>query len=173
MNGYSGISNLAAEITHLPIHWLARKTLENPSNIENGADTLRIPSPPGSRKTSEKMTPLNVLGTPLVACSFDPITGYFRDGCCNTNVQDPGTHVVCAQVTAEFLDFSLSRGNDLMTPRPESRFAGLKPGDKWCLCALRWREALEAGVAPPVQLEATHAKALEIIALKQLQMRAL
>lgn len=119
------------------------------------------------------MTSLNVLGTALVACSFDPVTGFFRDGCCNTDAQDQGTHVVCARVTAEFLAFSLSLGNDLMTPRPMSRFAGLKPGDKWCLCAMRWREALDAGFAPPVYLEATHAKALEILTLQQLQDHAL
>jgi uncharacterized protein (DUF2237 family) len=119
------------------------------------------------------MTSLNVLGTPLVACSFDPITGYFRDGCCNTNAQDQGTHVVCARVTAEFLAYSLARGNDLITPRPEARFAGLKPGDRWCLCALRWLEALEAGVAPPVQLHATHANALKMITLELLQSHAI
>ena len=113
--------------------------------------------------------PLNVLGTPLVVCSHDPITGYFRDGCCQTNELDLGTHVVCAKVTAEFLDFSRSRGNDLMTPRPGSNFPGLQPGDKWCLCATRWLEALHAGLAPPVVLEATHSKALEMITLTQLQ----
>ena len=119
------------------------------------------------------MTAFNVLGTPLEACSFDPNTGFFRDGCCNTNAQDQGTHVVCAQVTAEFLAFSRAQGNDLVTPRPESRFAGLKPGDRWCLCAMRWLEALEAGVAPPLHLQATHAKALEMIPLQQLQDHAL
>jgi uncharacterized protein len=119
------------------------------------------------------MTALNVLGTPLMACSFDPLTGYFRDGCCNTNAQDQGTHVVCAQVTAEFLAYSMARGNDLVTPRPEFRFAGLKPGDRWCLCAVRWREAFDAGVAPPVNLKATHAKALEFVSLEQLQAHAL
>ena len=119
------------------------------------------------------MTALNVLGTPLVACSFDPLTGFLRDGCCNTNAQDQGTHVVCARMTAEFLVFSRARGNDLMTPRPESRFPGLKAGDRWCLCALRWREALQAGVAPPIHMEATHAKALETITLQQLQDHAL
>ena len=119
------------------------------------------------------MTPLNVLGTALVACSFDPVTGFFRDGCCNTNAQDQGTQVVCARVTAEFLAFSRSRGNDLTTARPESRFAGLKPGDRWCLCATRWREALQADVAPPVHLEATHAKALEMVTLQQLREHAL
>jgi uncharacterized protein (DUF2237 family) len=115
------------------------------------------------------MTALNVLGTELVPCSYDPLTGYFRDGCCNTDEDDHGTHVVCARVTREFLEFSLARGNDLVTPRPSYRFAGLKPGDRWCLCALRWKEAFEAGVAPPVVLECTHARALEHLTLAQLQ----
>ena len=111
----------------------------------------------------------NVLGTELVACSYDPLTGYFRDGCCHTDMHDLGSHVVCAIVTDEFLEFSRSRGNDLSTPRPEYRFAGLKDGDRWCLCALRWKEALAAGVAPAVILECTHARALEFVTLEQLQ----
>lgn len=111
----------------------------------------------------------NVLGTPLVPCSYDPLTGYYRDGCCNTDAHDHGTHVICARMTQEFLVFSLERGNDLMTPRPEYRFAGLEDGDRWCLCASRWREALEAGVAPPVVLECTHAKALDFVTLEQLR----
>jgi uncharacterized protein (DUF2237 family) len=119
------------------------------------------------------MTALNVLGGPLVACSFDPLTGFLRDGCCQTDEHDHGTHVVCARVTTEFLAYSLGRGNDLMTSRPQYRFAGLKPGDRWCLCALRWKEAFLAGVAPPVHLEATHAKALDIVTLEQLQLHAL
>jgi uncharacterized protein len=114
----------------------------------------------------------NVLGTPLLPCSYDPLTGYFRDGCCNTDETDGGSHLVCARVTQEFLVFSLQRGNDLMTPRPEHRFAGLKPGDRWCLCANRWKEALEAGVAPPVVLECTHAKALEFVGLDTLRAHA-
>lgn len=118
-------------------------------------------------------TALNVLGTPLLACSFDPLTGFFRDGCCHTDLHDHGTHVVCARVTAEFLAFSRERGNDLSTPRPEVRFAGLKPGDRWCLCALRWKEAWAAGVAPPVQLAATHINALQVLTLEQLQAHAL
>jgi uncharacterized protein (DUF2237 family) len=113
--------------------------------------------------------PLNVLGTPLVPCSYDPLTGYFRDGCCNTNAQDQGSHVVCAKVTQAFLDFSLSQGNDLVTPRPNQRFAGLKAGDRWCLCALRWQQAYEAGVAPKVVLESTHLRALDYVTLEQLQ----
>ena len=116
---------------------------------------------------------LNVLGTPLLACSFDPLTGYCRDGCCNTDHNDHGSHVVCAKVTQAFLDFSVSRGNDLVTPRPEFRFAGMKAGDRWCLCARRWLEAFQAGVAPPVVLEATHRKALEIVTIEQLQACAL
>ena len=111
---------------------------------------------------------LNVLGTPLLACSFDPLTGYFRDGCCNTRGDDAGSHVVCARVTQEFLDFSRSRGNDLVTPAPAYRFAGLKAGDRWCLCALRWKEAWDAGVAPPVVLEATHHRALSFVPLEAL-----
>lgn len=111
---------------------------------------------------------LNVLGTPLIACSYDPLTGYFRDGCCTTDAQDQGSHVVCSIVTQAFLDFSLSRGNDLLTPRPAYRFPGLKPGDRWCLCAKRWLEAFEAGVAPAVVLVSTHAHALAFASLDQL-----
>ncbi|MFM8590606.1 MAG: DUF2237 family protein [Limnohabitans sp.] len=114
-------------------------------------------------------TALNVLGQPLQACSFDPLTGFFRDGCCNTSAEDTGTHVICARMTQAFLDFSLSRGNDQVTPRAALRFRGLKPGDRWCLCALRWREAWEAGVAPPVVLEATHHRALAFVTFAQLQ----
>ena len=114
----------------------------------------------------------NVLGTELMASSYDPLTGYYRDGCCQTDASDAGSHLICARVTADFLAFSLSVGNDLSTPRPEYRFTGLKPGDRWCLCALRWREALEAGVAPPVVLEATHESALQFVTLESLQQHA-
>lgn len=119
------------------------------------------------------MSDRNVLGGELRACSFDPLTGFFRDGCCRTDAQDRGSHVVCARVTADFLAFSLARGNDLVTPRPDWRFAGLRPGDRWCLCALRWQEALEAGVAPPVCLESTHERALAYVRLEDLQAHAL
>lgn len=119
------------------------------------------------------MDELNVLGAELQACSFDPLTGFYRDGCCRTDANDRGSHVICARVTADFLAFSMTRGNDLITPRPEYRFAGLKPGDRWCLCALRWKEALEAGVAPPVHLEATHQKALDYVSLEDLKAHAL
>jgi uncharacterized protein (DUF2237 family) len=118
------------------------------------------------------MTDKNVLGGPLLACSYAPLTGFFRDGCCRTDMDDLGTHVVCTKVTAEFLDFSRDQGNDLVTPRPEYRFAGLKPGDRWCLCATRWLEALEAGVAPPVVLESTHARVLDFVELEVLRRHA-
>lgn len=115
------------------------------------------------------MSTMNVLGTELVPCSYDPLTGYFRDGCCNTDESDSGSHLVCVKVTSDFLAFSAAKGNDLVTPRPEYRFAGLKPGDRWCLCANRWREALEAGFAPPVVLESTHLRALEFVTRAQLE----
>jgi uncharacterized protein (DUF2237 family) len=114
------------------------------------------------------MSARNVLGTELVPCSYDPLTGYFRDGCCNTDASDRGSHVVCAVVSEEFLEYSKSRGNDLSTPRPEYRFAGLRDGDRWCLCALRWREALSEGIAPEVVLECTHEKALDFVSLEHL-----
>lgn len=115
----------------------------------------------------------NVLGGPLLACSYAPLTGYFRTGCCDTDASDRGRHVVCIKASREFLDFSAAAGNDLSTPRPEYRFAGLKPGDRWCLCALRWLEAYEAGAAPAVVLEATHESALELIPLDLLREHAL
>jgi uncharacterized protein (DUF2237 family) len=115
------------------------------------------------------MTARNVLGTELLPCSYDPLTGYFRDGCCNTDASDLGSHLVCVRVSSDFLKFSADKGNDLMTPRPEYRFAGLKPGDRWCLCALRWREALAAGCAPPVVLESTHIRALAFVTAAQLE----
>jgi hypothetical protein len=111
----------------------------------------------------------NVLGEPLVPCSFDPLTGFFRDGCCKTSQEDIGTHVVCAIMTAEFLAFSASRGNDLSTPVPEWGFPGLKPGDQWCLCAVRWNEAYLAGAAPQVVLESTNFSALDHTPLEALQ----
>lgn len=115
----------------------------------------------------------NVLGGPLATCSVQPLTGFYRTGCCDTGPDDVGVHVVCAQVTAEFLAFSRSRGNDLSTPRLEYGFPGLQPGDRWCLCAARWQEALEAGVAPPVVLAATHEAALAIVRREDLLRHAL
>ncbi len=132
----------------------------NGSNSSNGTSNLQRAAQ-------------NVLGTPLEVCSTAPMTGFYRDGCCETGPQDRGRHVVCAEVTAEFLAFTRQRGNDLSTPRPEYNFPGLKPGDRWCLCASRWQEALEAGVAPPVILAATHAAALQIVRLADLQAHAL
>ncbi|MFN3927729.1 MAG: DUF2237 family protein [Pseudanabaenaceae cyanobacterium] len=109
----------------------------------------------------------NVLGGELQTCSMSPLTGFYRDGCCHTGAEDFGLHVVCAEVTAEFLAYTKSKGNDLTTPTPY--FPGLKPGDRWCLCASRWLEAKQAGVAPPVILEATHIAALEYIPLRDLE----
>ena len=115
----------------------------------------------------------NVLGTALQTCSTTPLTGFTRTGCCETNPEDIGNHTVCCQVTEEFLAFSISRGNDLSTPRPEYNFEGLKPGDRWCLCASRWLEASEAGFAPPVILEACHERCLEVVSLADLKYHAL
>lgn len=116
---------------------------------------------------------LNVLGGPLESCSTAPLTGFFRDGHCNTCAEDRGRHTVCAVMTAEFLALSKYLGNDLSTPRPEYRFAGLKPGDRWCLCAARFLQAHEEGAAPQIRLAATHARTLEIVPLEVLRAHAL
>ncbi len=118
--------------------------------------------------THEVEPSVNVLGGPLHACSLNPRTGFFRDGCCNTGPDDHGQHTVCIQATAEFLAFSRAVGNDLSRPAPQYGFPGVRPGDRWCLCAERWKEALEAGVAPPVVLQATHLSVLQIVTLEQL-----
>lgn len=115
----------------------------------------------------------NVLGGALLPCSIAPLTGFYRDGCCNTGPGDIGLHVVCAEMTEAFLAFSRGAGNDLSTPIPEFGFAGLKPGDRWCLCAARWEEARLAGVAPPVLLEATHEAALQVAAREHLLAHAI
>ena len=115
---------------------------------------------------------INVLGEPLAVCGQDPATGFFRDGCCNTNDQDVGSHTVCVEVTERFLEYSRFRGNDLSTPRPEFGFPGLKEGDRWCLCAARWMEAHEQGMAPRVFLMSTHRRALDIVPLEALRQRA-
>ena len=133
--------------------------------MSGGFDWLKLASNQGGKR--------NVLGGPLLPCSVAPLTGFFRDGCCNTGPGDIGLHVVCAEVSAEFLQFSKAAGNDLSTPRPEYGFAGLSPGDRWCLCAARWEEARRAGVAPPVLLEATHEAALQVCALDDLMAHAL
>lgn len=122
---------------------------------------------------TSRTTASNVLGTPLGTCCTSPMTGFYRDGCCNTGAGDMGAHVVCAEMTAEFLAFTQVQGNDLSTPVPAFQFPGLKPGDRWCLCASRWKEALDAGVAPPVDLTATHASALEYVSLDELKSYAL
>jgi uncharacterized protein len=115
----------------------------------------------------------NVLGSDLRACCYAPVTGYYRTGLCETGADDMGRHVLCAKITTDFLDFSTSRGNDLSTPAPQHRFPGLKPGDRWCLCVDRWKEAMDAGAAPPVVLVATHERALEVVSLEQLKHYAL
>jgi uncharacterized protein (DUF2237 family) len=114
----------------------------------------------------------NVLGSPLQVCSLQPLTGYYRTGCCDTGAQDMGLHLVCTEVTDEFLAFSKRAGNDLSTPRPEYMFPGLKAGDRWCVCVSRWKEALQAGKAAPVVLEATHIGALEFVSLEELEAHA-
>ena len=111
----------------------------------------------------------NVLGLELEVCGTDPVTGFYRDGCCNTGAGDVGTHTVCAIVDDRFLEFSRNQGNDLITPRPEYRFKGLKNGDRWCLCAMRWEEARQAGCAPKVKLTSTNIKTLEFVALENLK----
>jgi uncharacterized protein len=118
-------------------------------------------------------TQKNVFGEPLEVCSLSPRTGFYRTGCCHSGPEDVGVHTVCTEVTGEFLAFSKSRGNDLSTPRPEFDFPGLEPGDRWCLCAARWQEALEAGAPPKVVLTATHERTLEIVNLADLKKHAL
>ena len=120
-----------------------------------------------------KNTKKNVLGEPLEPCCFKPVTGYFRDGFCRTDSSDLGRHVVCAIMTEEFLEFTKNQGNDLSTPMPQYGFSGLKSGDQWCLCALRWKEAFEEGVAPPVKLESCEDSALRLISLTVLKQHAL
>jgi len=127
---------------------------------------LRDNSDNGGRR---QVAARNVLGEPLDLCSFKPMTGLYRDGCCNTGQEDIGSHTVCAVMTSAFLEYSKSRGNDLSTPMPELGFPGLKPGDRWCLCAPRWQEAFEAGQAPRVVLRATHEGALAYCALANLK----
>ena len=116
---------------------------------------------------------LNVLGEKLEICCTSPMTGFYRDGYCQTGVSDVGSHLICAELTEDFLEFTKRRGNDLSTPRPEYLFPGLKSGDRWCLCVSRWKEALNSGVAPPVVLSATHQKALEVLPLEVLQEHSL
>ena len=123
----------------------------------------------GGNGDYRRNAPRNVLGEPLEDCSIKPMTGFFRDGCCNTSAEDVGSHTVCAVMTAAFLEFSKSRGNDLSTPIPQLGFPGLKPGERWCLCAPRWQEAFEAGQAPRVALRPTHEGALDHCSLADLK----
>jgi uncharacterized protein len=125
------------------------------------------------RPAAAKPPERNVLGGELISCSHEPLTGFFRDGCCRTGPDDVGVHTVCAVMTEEFLEFTVTAGNDLVTPRPQWGFPGLVAGDRWCLCAARWLEASQAGKAPPVVLEATHEKSLAIVPLELLERHAL
>lgn len=118
-------------------------------------------------------SPKNVLGSELESCCTDPLTGFYRTGKCETGPDDLGLHLICAEMTEDFLEFSLAQGNDLITPMPNFHFPGLQPGDRWCLCATRWKEAMKAGLAPPIALEATHISALEFVSLEELQEHAL
>jgi uncharacterized protein (DUF2237 family) len=143
------------------------KTICAPNKPEGAA--CRGPKTADLPKAAVQAAAKSVLGAPLASCGTAPLTGWFRDGRCDTGPTDSGVHVVCAAVTQEFLTFSRGRGNDLVTPHAASGFPGLRPGDRWCLCAERWREAREAGVAPPVVPEATHARALEFVPLQSLE----
>ncbi len=125
-----------------------------------------------SNKGQTMALPKNVLGTPIESCSTDPMTGFYRDGCCRTGPDDMGLHLVCMVATDDFLEFSKSRGNDLSTPNPMYQFPGLQAGDRWCLCVERWKEALDAGMAPQIVLAATHISALEFVDLEDLEAHA-
>ena len=150
-------------------------TSAGPLNERRGAAYVRVcvSSVPSPHRSVEAQQSKNVLGEPLRPCSTDPITGFYRTGRCQTGPEDRGRHVVCAEMTEAFLRFTKAQGNDLSTPRPEWNFPGLEPGDRWCLCAARWQEALEADVAPPVRLAATHETALDVLALDDLTAHAL
>ena len=125
-----------------------------------------------SHDRAEPKQDRNVLGGPLISCSTSPLTGFFRDGCCRTGPDDVGVHTVCAVMTPEFLEFTVAAGNDLVTPHPEWNFPGLVVGDRWCLCAARWLEAFHAGKVPPVVLEATHEKSLDVVPFELLKKHA-
>ncbi len=133
----------------------------------------KVPANDDMAQQDDAKPQLNVFGEPLEICSLNPRTGFYRNGCCDTGPEDHGVHTVCAVMTAEFLAFSKSRGNDLSTPVPEFGFAGLSPGDRWCLCAARWREAYEAGCAPRLVLQATHERTLQIAPLEILKSHAI
>jgi len=162
MSSFKLIYNLVIAITLIVNSSYAQKKTTSEENclITNSKDL---------KKNKIKMTQFNVLGTELKLASLDPLTGFYRNGYCSTDANDRGVHVIAAVVTEEFLNYSLSKGNDLISAYPANGFPGLKPGDVWCLCALRWKEALNAGVAPPVLLEATNSKALEYVTLEELK----
>lgn len=132
-----------------------------------------LPSSEESAPSRPSAVGLSVMGRPIEPCSHRPKTGFFRDGCCNTDNADVGAHVVCARMNEKFLQFSAAQGNDLSTPHHQAGFPGLKPGDRWCLCAARWKEALDAGCAPPVYLASTHERALDYVSLEELSAHAL
>jgi len=132
-----------------------------------------MPDAGGYERGRRRLPPKNVLGETLTECCTQPLTGFFRDGCCNTGPEDFGVHTVCAEMTADFLAFSKAAGNDLSTPMPQFGFDGLKPGDCWCLCAARWKEAFDSGHAPRIRLTATHEATLEIVPLDTLKKYAL
>ena len=140
------------------------------------SDAQQCEKPAKGAQMNDKATTVdvkNVLGTPLVQCGCSPMTGFYRDGYCRTETRDVGRHTVCAIVTGEFLEFTRGRGNDLSTPAPQFGFPGLKAGDRWCLCVSRWKEAYDAGVAPPVILEATHEQALQTVTIEELRSKEL
>lgn len=151
---------MSAEITSGQVAVMQKTSMNHSGNFNSVIRDTQV-------KTNRKMSK-NIFGEALKPCSNDPLTGFYRDGCCKTGPRDMGTHTVCAIMTAEFLEFSRSKGNDLITPVPAWQFPGLKPGDKWCLCASRWMEAYHAGLAPLIIPEATHEKTLEYISLKEL-----
>jgi uncharacterized protein (DUF2237 family) len=138
-----------------------------------GMSPRKTPESQSTPSASAERSGMSVLGRPLEPCSLRPKTGFFRDGCCNTSADDTGAHVVCTRVNAEFLAFSRASGNDLSTPAPQYGFPGLKPGDRWCLCAARWKEALDAGCAPPVFLACTHERVLDYVTFEELSGYAL
>ena len=162
---------MAGDLAVRQLHAPHREVLANAGEVsdrrfEHVADTT------GSREDARPVQQINVLGTELQPCSLEPVTGYYRTGCCENRGDDPGMHVVCCRVTDDFLEFSKESGNDLSTPMPQYGFAGLSDGDQWCVCAARWAEALEAGRACPVVLESTHVSALEFVDLDDLRIHA-
>jgi len=159
--------NTLSLIMAIALSWLFLVPNNNSNNHQNQpTSTMTMYNGDGNNDGKQQK---NVLGTPLEVCCTSPMTGFYRNGSCQSGCRDFGAHVVCARMTQEFLDYTKSRGNDLCTPHPEFNFPGLKPGDKWCLCAVRWREAMRAGYAPPIVLESTNEIALEYMSLEELK----